>query len=210
MSVDRPLRADARRNRDQILAAAAGEVADLAARVGAGESARLSLDSVAARAGVGIGTLYRHFPSRAALIEAIYLEELTGLCTAPPAMLASADPGTALRAWMSRYLDFVDSKRAMGEDFRELVATGAMTRTGTRTRLTEAVGLFLAAGVVDGSLRADVEPDDVVAAMAGAAFTAIGAIPREQAERLCSLLVDGLYAAGTSSPPGRRSSGRPA
>lgn len=185
---DRPLRADARRKREQILAAASDEVAELADRLRSGGSTRLSLEAVAARAGVGVGTLYRHFPTREALVEAVYQEELDQVCAAASAMLACGDPVTTLRAWMGRYLDFVDSKRAMGEEFRGLVASGVITRAQTRARLGRAVETLLQTG----AFRADVTADDVVAAMAGAAFAAAGEQPRAQAERLLDILVDGL------------------
>lgn len=187
---DRPLRADARRKREQILAAATAEVGELADRLRTGDSTRLSLEAVAARAGVGVGTLYRHFPTREALVEAVYLEELEQVCAAAPALLADGDPASALRKWMGRYLDFVDSKRAMGEEFRSLVASGVITRSETRGRLADVVRTLLDAG----GLRADITADDVVAAMAGVAFAAAGEEPRAQAERLLDVLVDGLRA----------------
>jgi hypothetical protein len=93
---------------------------------------------------------------------------------------------------MHRYLDFVDSKRAMGVSLRAIVASGAVTQSDTRSRLAGAIAHFLDAGVAAGTLRSGVPADDVVAAMAGAAITAAPEEQREQAERLLDLLLDGL------------------
>ncbi|GAA1605880.1 MULTISPECIES: TetR/AcrR family transcriptional regulator [Kribbella] len=186
------MRADAARKREQVVAAAGDELADLALAARNGEAVRLSLDRVAARARVGVATLYRHFPTREALLEAVYHQELTRLCDAAPDMAAAAPADEALLAWMHRYLDFVDSKRAMGGDLRAMVASGAVTQSHTRARLTAAVEPFLAAGAAAGILRTDVPPGDVVAAMAGAVIAAAPEQQREQTERLLALLIDGL------------------
>src|SRR4051794_24185460 len=126
------MRADAVRKREQVVAAAGVELADLAMAARGGEPVRLSLDKVAARAGVGIGTLYRHFPTREALLEAVYRQELTRLCEAAPALATSAPVDESLLDWMHRYLDFVDSKRAMGVSLRTMVASGAVKQSHTR------------------------------------------------------------------------------
>ncbi|TCC23638.1 TetR/AcrR family transcriptional regulator [Kribbella speibonae] len=190
----RPLRADAARKRAQVVAAAGEELADLALAARDGEPARLSLDRVATRAGVGIATLYRHFPTREALLEAVYHQELARLCEAAPEMAGAAPADAALLAWMHRYIDFVDSKRAMGISLRAMVASGAVTQSDTRARLTAAIAHFLEAGAASGALRNDVPPGDVVAAMAGAVIAAEPDQQREQTERLLELLVEGLRA----------------
>ncbi|MFG1907776.1 TetR/AcrR family transcriptional regulator [Kribbella sp. NPDC048928] len=186
------MRVDAARKREQVVAAAGDELADLAVAARNGEAVRLSLDKVAARARVGVATLYRHFPTREALLEAVYRQELTRLCEAAPGLAAESPADKALLAWMHRYLDFVDSKRAMGIDLRAMVASGAVTQSDTRARLTTAVEPFLAAGTAAGTLRGDVPPGDVVAAMAGAVIAAAPEQQREQTERLLALLIDGL------------------
>jgi AcrR family transcriptional regulator len=186
------MRADAARKREQVVVAAGDELADLALAARDGAEVRISLDRVAARAGVGIATLYRHFPTREALLEAVYRQELTRLCDAAPGMAAAGPADEALLAWMYRYLDFVDSKRAMGVSLRAMVASGAVTQSDTRARLTEAIAHFLDAGVAAGTFRSDVRPDDVVAAMAGAVIAADPDQQRPQTERLLVLLVNGL------------------
>ncbi|MEV6270505.1 helix-turn-helix domain-containing protein [Kribbella sp. NPDC051936] len=186
------MRADAARKREQVVTAAVDELAELAVAARSGAPVRLSLDSVAARARVGVATLYRHFPTREALLAAVYHQELTRLCETAPGLAAAGPADEALLVWMHRYLDFVDSKRAMGDGLRAVVASGAVTQADTRARLTEAVVPFLEAGAAAGTLRSDVPPADVVTAMAGAVFAAAPDQQREQAERLLRLLVDGL------------------
>ncbi|WP_432891668.1 TetR/AcrR family transcriptional regulator [Kribbella sp. CA-245084] len=186
------MRADATRKREQVVEAAVDELAELAVAARKGDSVRLSLDQIAARAGVGVATLYRHFPTREALLEAVYHQDLTRLCDAAPGLAAEGSADERLLTWMHRYLDFVDSKRAMGVSLRSMVASGAVTQSDTRARLTEAAAYFLSAGTKDGVLRADVPPEDVVAAMAGAVIAADPQQQREQTQRLLKLLVDGL------------------
>ncbi|TWD83208.1 TetR family transcriptional regulator [Kribbella amoyensis] len=186
------MRRDAARKREQVVTAAGDELAELTQAARDGEAVRLSLDKIAARAGVGIATLYRHFPTREALLEAVYRQELARVCDAAPALAEAGPPDAALLTWMQHYLDFVDSKRVMGDDLRALVASGTITQTDTRARLADAAQYLLAAGVTAGTFRDDVTPDDLVAGMAGAAIAAAPDRQREQSQRLITLLVDGL------------------
>src|SRR6201994_2154777 len=140
-----PLRADARRNRDALLRAAA---------FAAGSDP--TLEKIARDAGVGIGTLYRHFPTREALVEAVYRTELAAVCAAADGLLAEHPPAVALRAWMDRYADFVTTKRGMADTFRAMVADGTLASARTRESIDEAVGAMLAAGARAGDLRGDV------------------------------------------------------
>lgn len=184
----RPLRADARRNRELILQAALAELTEKA------PDKPLSLDAVASRAGVGPGTLYRRFATREALVEALYHRELERLCYSVDELLDEYPPDRALRVWMGRYADFVAAKRGMMEVLRGLVAAGAPTATTTRSLLTAAAERLLSAGGEQGLLRRGIAADDVVAAMAGSLMTAGGTEPREQADRLLDILLDGLRA----------------
>jgi AcrR family transcriptional regulator len=117
-------RADAQRNRERLIDAAV-------AAFSAGQDP-VALESIARDAGVGIGTLYRHFPSRAALVEAVYRSELDRLCRSADALLASQDPADALRAWMERYVDFVRTKR--GRRRERCAATCPPTTSARRWR----------------------------------------------------------------------------
>ena len=177
----RPLRADARRNRDRLLA--------VAVRAFSQEGPDVPLDAIAREAGVGIGTLYRHFPTREALVEAAYRTELDKLCDAAPTLLRQLPPDRALRAWMDRFVDYMTTKRGMAEALKAVIASGGNPYAVSRDRLLEAVGSLLAAGAAAGVLRADVDPADVLAALSG---VTLAAAERAQAGRLLDLLLAAL------------------
>jgi AcrR family transcriptional regulator len=177
----RPLRADARRNRERLL--------EVAVRAFSEESADVPLDAIARDAGVGIGTLYRHFPTREALVEAAYRTELDRLCDAAPVLLASMPPERALRTWMDRFVDYMTTKRGMADALKAVIASGGNPYAHSRHRMRTAVGSLLSAGTSAGTLRADVEAADVLASLSGVTLTASD---RTQAGRLLDLLADGL------------------
>src|SRR3979411_716438 len=172
----RPLRADARRNRDQLL--------DAAVRAFASDGEDVTLDAIARTAGVGIGTLYRHFPTREALREAAYRQELARLCDAAPELLRSLPPDQAMRAWLDRFIDYLTTKRHMAAALRAVIASGGNPYAESRDRLTGAITALLDTGVAAGSLRADVKPNDVLAALSGVAMAAGDPAQRDQAGRL--------------------------
>ncbi|QIS17426.1 TetR/AcrR family transcriptional regulator [Nocardia terpenica] len=179
----KPVRADAHRNRERLL--------EVARRVFAADG-KVTLDSIAREAGVGIGTLYRHFPTREALIEAVYRAEIRKLCDSAIELARTTRPAdAALRAWMDRFADYIAAKREMADALRVAVASGAITREGVRAELSTAVADLLDAGAEDGTLRPDARAQDVVAALVGV-FLACGPDQRAQADRLMCLLVDGL------------------
>jgi AcrR family transcriptional regulator len=179
----RPMRADARRNREALLQAAAELFAE--------EGTDVSLEAVAARAGVGIGTLYRNFPNRDSLVEAAYRTEVAQLCDAASELLASRAPDVALAEWMDRFVTYAAAKRGMAG---ALKAVNAKTDLYSQTRgqITGAIGGLLDAGVEAGSLRADVEPEDVLRAMGCIWNLGDGEGWRTQAETLIRIIVDGL------------------
>ena len=176
------VRSDARRNRERLLEVATAAFA-------AADGKPVSLESIAREAGVGIGTLYRHFPNREALVEAIYRTELGDVAETAPTLLKRHPPKVALRRWMDRYASFVAAKRGMAESLHAMFDSGAMQANDTRTRIAGAVDLLLQAGVDDGSLRSDVQADDVVSSLIGI-FLASGS--PEQTGRLLDLLVAGI------------------
>lgn len=180
----RPLRADARRNRDRLLG--------VAVRAFSQEGPDVTLDAIAKEAGVGIGTLYRHFPSREALIEAAYRNELARLCDAVPELLQAMPPDEAARSWMDRYIDYMTTKRGMADALRVVIASGRTPYAQSRDRLLTAIGALLRAGAAAGQLRSDVEPADVLASLSGVSLTAGEPSQRAQAGRLLDLLMDGL------------------
>ncbi|MBD0736878.1 TetR/AcrR family transcriptional regulator [Streptomyces sp. CBMA29] len=185
----RPLRADAQRNRDRLLAAAV--------RAFAHDGPEVTLEAIAKDAGVGIGTLYRNFPTREALVEAAYRNELTRLCDAAPRLLTTSPPDVAARAWMDHFIDYMTTKRGMADALRAVIASGGDPFAHSREALLGAVGTLLRAGAEAGTLRADADPDDVLVGLGGVALSAGGPERRAQAGRLLDLLMDGLrYRAG--------------
>ena len=175
-------RRDAQRNRQRIIEAATRALT-------AGGPEPVKIETIAQEAGVGVGTLYRNFPSREALVEEVYRSELTRLCALATQLVAEHPPAAAMREWMRRYQDFVATKHGLAEALRAVIASGAITSGQTRQRLDGAIATILNAGHRDGSLRADVEPADVSASMAGIMLTAADV---GQATRMLQLLVDGL------------------
>jgi AcrR family transcriptional regulator len=178
------VRADAQRNRDALLTAAV----DVFTR----EGPDVPLDVVSQRAGVGIGTLYRHFPHREALVEAAYRSEVDRLCDAAADLLAEATPDVALRAWMDRFVDYLATKREMKGALQMVIASGGDPFGHSRARLTAAVTLLVESGSRAGVLRPDADPGDVLLALSGVTAVAAGEGQRAQAGRLLDLLVDGL------------------
>jgi AcrR family transcriptional regulator len=179
----RPMRADARRNREALLRAAAELFAE--------EGTDVSLEAVAARAGVGIGTLYRNFPNRDSLVEAAYRTEVAQLCDAASELLESNPPDVALAEWMDRFVTYAAAKRGMAGALKAVNAKTDLY-SQTRTQITGAIGGLLEAGVEAGSLRSDVEPEDVLRAMGCIWNLGDGEGWRTQAETLIRIIVDGL------------------
>jgi len=186
IQVKRP-RADAERNRARLL-----DAAKAAFSSGHSSGQAPTLEQIARAAEVGIGTLYRHFPTREALVEALYRKELADLCAAAAELLKSHAPEQALRAWMDLFADYVAAKQEMADALRAVFAAGSVTVSQAREELTVAVRTMLDAGVADGTLRDDVRPEDVVAMIVGA-FTATSlAGGQQQRARMFDLLVDAV------------------
>jgi AcrR family transcriptional regulator len=183
MAATRPLRADAQRNRDRLL--------EVAARAFSHDGPDVTLDAIAREAGVGIGTLYRHFPTREALVDAAYRNELYRLCDSAQRLLKRRPADEALRTWMDRFVDYMTTKRGMGEALRAVIASGGNPFSESRDRLTEAVDTLLRAGAAAGTLRSDVDPHDVLVSLSGSTLATTDAA---QAGRLLDLLMDGLRA----------------
>jgi AcrR family transcriptional regulator len=183
-SGSRPLRADAQRNRERLLQAAV--------RAFSQGGPQASLDSIAKDAGVGIGTLYRHFPTREALIEAAYRNELTRLCEAAADLLHDLPTDLALRTWMDRFVDYMTTKRGMADALRAVIASGGDPYAHSRDRLTTAIATLLAAGAAAGTTRSDIEPTDVLTTLSGISLAAGQPTQHQQARRALDLLMDGL------------------
>ncbi len=177
-------RSDAQKNRERLL--------DAASEAFKGADGQVSLEAVARGAGVGIGTLYRHFPTREDLVEAVYLSELDRLLASAPKLLAAKPADLALRAWMDRFAEWVAGKQGMMETLRAMFASGAIERSEMQGRLAATIAEFLSAGAESGVLRDDVEAADVLRSLIGL-ITVAGAGPeRSSLDRTFDLLVDGL------------------
>jgi AcrR family transcriptional regulator len=183
---DRPqrLRADARRNRERVLAAAA--------RAFAGDGLGTTIEQIAKDAGVGVGTVYRQFPTREALIEAAYRNELVTVCEVAPQLLADLRAAAALRTWMDHFIDYMTTKLGMGDALRSVIASGRNPYAESRDMLNTVLQQMLTAGAEAGALRGDIPADDVLIGLSGIALAAGEPSQREQAGRLLDLLMDGL------------------
>jgi len=175
----RLLRADAQRNCDTLVVVARAAFA---------------------AAEVGIGTLYRHFPTREALVEAVYAVELDELVASAGTLLEALPPEAALRAWFYRYAEFLTTKRGMIETLRAGWSSGRLATPATRERLTAALATILAAGARAGVLRGDVEPGDVTAMLLGVFLSTVAGGTPDQTERLLGLLVDALRPQANGPP----------
>lgn len=180
----RPLRADAARNRARLLAVAAEALA---------EDGDTPLEAIAQRAGVGIGTLYRHFPERGALVQAAYRQEVADLCDSARTLLDGAPTAVdALRAWMGRYVRYAATKRGMGAALRAAAGSDSSLFAETRTRIIAAIDSLLAAGRADGTVRDDVDGEQVMLAMGGVWNVPDSERWAERVRGLLDLVVDGL------------------
>ena len=183
---DTALRADARRNRDTLLESASQAFAE--------HGVDTSLEDIAKRAGVGIGTLYRHFPSRDALVIATYERGVSLLCDAAPTLLAEhpADPDVALAEWMDRYVEYIAAKRGLAATLKAAVDGNDELFVNVRARIYGAADTLLAAAASAGRIRPDVKGSDLLRALGGICMASDSDGWQDQARRLVALLMDGL------------------
>ena len=177
-SADARLRSDAQRNRDDILAAAV---------VAFTKDANAPLEGIARAAGVGIGTLYRHYPTRESLLEAAYRTEIEKLCSAAPGLLAKHPPDVALARFLDRFIDDMLAKHGMIQAVRAVMASGGTSLNQSLAMIAAAVAPLIEAGKAEGVLRDDVTVDDFLS-VKGAIATA----RPQNARRLAVILIDGL------------------
>jgi AcrR family transcriptional regulator len=175
-----PKRADARRNRDRVLAAAREAFAE------GGEST--ALEQIARRAGVGIGTLYRHFPNRQALLEALYINEVEEVCKSA-AELDGADPWQALNEWLQRLIGYFATKRALSHELLNYLDADATLFRECRSGLFEAGEPLLKRAQDAGVVRPDVEFSQVLNMVMG--ISKIPSAPA-QIEHILRIALDGL------------------
>ena len=189
MSTDRPpaRRADAARNRQSLLDAARRLCLEPGAQP-------LSLDAIARAAAVGIGTLYRHFPTWDALVAELYDAELDDLDAAADALLAEHPAAVAFRRWVDRYAEFVATKQGMRQALRAPGAVDAVASGPTRARITAVVDRLLTAGAADGTLRTGVLADDVTATLVGVFLATSQQADPDQRRRIFDIVTAGLRA----------------
>ena len=177
-------RADALRNRDRVL-----EAARTVFSAGGPEA---SLEAVARTAGVGIGTLYRHFPTREALFEAVYRHEVQQLADLAERLKKEAGPIEALRQWLHSIVKFVATKKGMSTALALAIGKDSDLVSYSSDRLTQAIGLLLEKAIAAGEIRSDVSAEDLLRAIVGMCYTHDQPGWQKNVLRLVDIFVDGL------------------
>ncbi|SHG63043.1 TetR/AcrR family transcriptional regulator [Bradyrhizobium erythrophlei] len=183
-AIARKPRADAIRNRERVL-----EAAKAVFSAGGPDA---SLEAVARRAGVGIGTLYRHFPTREALFEAVYRREVQQLSELAESLKSEADPVDALRRWLRSNVEFVATKKGMSAALALAVQSSSELTAFSFERLTKAVGALLDRAVAAGEIRSDISPEDILRALVGMCYLHDQPGWQKSVVRLLDVFVDGL------------------
>lgn len=189
-------RADAQRNRERILAVAKAAFSE--------RGAQASFDDIARQAGIGPGTLYRHFPNRDALIEAVYSSEVEKLAAAQARFAASMAPLEALRAWMLLFIDHVVGKTLIIPAMNTVAGGSARLIEGSRSLIHSAFITAVKRAIDSGDLRADTDPNDFVRALIGVFHTTAMPGWEPSARRLVDILIAGSRSADTQPRPGPR------
>src|ERR1700724_2195829 len=176
-------RTDAQRNRKRIL--------EVAKEAFTRSGAQASLDDIAKEAGVGAGTLYRHFPTRDALIEAVYRTEVEKLAAAEKKFSESLPPIEALRAWMLLFVDYIATKQIIAPALNTLVGGPSKLFEGSRAQIQGAIDSLVKRAIRSGDMRRDLEPFDLLRALIGVSHVASGPDWRQSARRLVDILITG-------------------
>jgi len=176
-------RTDALRNRDRIL-----EVAkDAFTRQGA----NASLDEIAKQAGVGAGTLYRHFPTRDDLIESVYHKEVEKLAAAAPRFAETLPPLEALRAWMLLLVEYIAAKHIIAPALNTIAGGASRLHEGSRSTIHAAIDGLVKRAKKSGDLRRDLDASDLLRALIGVSHVGFGADWQQSARRLVDILIAG-------------------
>ena len=180
---DRKPRSDAQRNRERIL-----EIAKQAyARFGV----NTSLDDIAKEAGVGPGTLYRHFPTREDLLAAVYRTEAEKLAAAEREFTDKLPPVEALRAWMLLFVDYIAAKKIIAPALNALVGDPKKVFADSYTQIWEAIRALVKRAIKSGDIRKDLDPIDLLRALIGVANVATSPDWQQSAKRLVDILISG-------------------
>ncbi|MFZ5675139.1 MAG: TetR/AcrR family transcriptional regulator [Pseudomonadota bacterium] len=186
LATTRKPRADAVRNRMLLLATAKA--------VFAAKGSEASLDEIAQTAGVGPGTLYRHFPTRDALVTAVFRNETVQLVAAADDFARTKPPLEAFRAWLLLFFDFVATKHSMMELLNSILGGTDELKTETMSQIDGAVAKLVKGAIVGGDIRPDIEPKDLMLALAGAAKFSPASDREQTAKRLVDILIAGVQA----------------
>lgn len=176
-------RTDAQRNRERILETAK----DAFTRHGADAS----LDEIARQADVGAGTLYRHFPTRDALIEAVYRSEVEKIAAAGRRLAEEKAPLEALRSWMLLFVDHIAAKLIIAPALNTIVGGPGRLYEGSRSQIQEAVELLVKRAIQSGEMREDIDAFDLLRALIGTAYVPAGPDWQRSARRLVDILIAG-------------------
>ena len=181
-------RADSARNRQLLMDAAKTGFSEVGLNV--------SLEEIARRAGVGIGTLYRHFPSREAVVEAVYRREVEHLAEAVPQLLETSPAGEALHKWMHLFVDYIATKRLIAPSLGAAAARGSTLHATSAELITRAISTLVKRAVASGDVRKDIDPPDLLRALVGVSYGNPDAGWEASARRLIDILMDGLRRKG--------------
>lgn len=192
---ERKPRLDAQRNRERIL--------EVAKEAFTRHGANASLDDIAAQAGVGPGTLYRHFPTRDALIEAVYRTEVEKLAAAEHKFAESMPPIEALRAWMLLFIDHIAAKQIIAPALNTLIGGPSKLYEGSRGQIQAAIDALVKRAIRSGDIRRDVESFDLLRALIGVAHVPAGPDWQPSARRLVDILIAGSRPSPRASARGR-------
>jgi AcrR family transcriptional regulator len=176
-------RSDAQRNRERIL--------EVAKQAFTRSGATASLDDIAKQAGVGAGTLYRHFPTRDALLEAVYRTEVEKLAAAEREFSARLPPVEALRSWMLLFVDYIATKHIIAPALNTLVGGPSKLYEGSRDQVSGAIEALVKRAIKSGDIRKDLEPFDLLRALIGVSNVATSPDWQQSARRLVDILISG-------------------
>ena len=177
-------RADSARNRQLLIDAAKAGFAEVGLNV--------SLEEIARRADVGIGTLYRHFRSREAIVEAVYRREVEQLAEAAPQLLESSRAGEALHKWMHLFVDYIATKRIIAPSLAAAAARKSTLHTTSAQLITSAISTLVKRAIASGDVRKNINPSDLLRALVGVSYSNPDAGWEASARRLIDILMDGL------------------
>jgi AcrR family transcriptional regulator len=180
----RAQRADACRNRQRLL--------DVASDAFSTHGVEASLEKIAKDADVGIGTLYRHFPTRDALVEAVYRHNVDLLCAGADELRASLPPDQALAEWMQRFVAYVGTKKGLATYLKSVVSAESDLFQSTHARVRETIDALIGAAADAGTIRERMDGMDLLRALSGVCMMTDQPGGPEQGARVASLLMDGL------------------